>query len=49
MSALHAELNFTYVPTRVRASLAEIGVPEADINTMLVTAPATFLAGGREE
>ncbi len=43
------EFGYTYVPTEVRARLTEIGVSEADIEAMLVTAPANFLAGGREE
>ncbi len=47
--ARHAEFDFTYVTTQSRAHLAGLGVAEADINTMLVTAPANFLAGGREE
>ena len=46
--ARHAELSFTYVTTQVRARLADVGVAEENIETMLVTAPANFLAGGRE-
>lgn len=39
---------FTHVPVRVRAALSEAGVSPANIETMLVAAPAAFLAGGRE-
>ena len=38
---------FTYVPTDVRRKLEILGVSERDIDAMLVTAPAAFLAGGR--
>lgn len=38
---------YTYIPREVRPKLAQIGVSGAEIETMLVQAPATFLAGGR--
>ena len=41
--------DWTYVPTHVRPALAELGVSEADLDTMLVTAPARYLAGERAE
>ncbi len=40
---------YTYVPTTVRAQLAERGVTAAHFAAMLVTAPARFLSGGRGE
>ncbi len=38
---------YCYVPTDVRARLLALGVPASAIDDMLVTAPATFLSGGR--
>lgn len=38
---------FTYVPTALPPKLRALGVAETDIETMLVRAPSTFLAGGR--
>ena len=38
---------FAEVPTAVRARLAALGVPASDLDAMLLTAPAAFLAGTR--
>ena len=41
-------IGWTYVPTRVRPALVELGVSEDDLTAMLVTAPARLLAGERD-
>ncbi len=38
---------YCYVPTEVRAKLERLGVSAVALREMLVTAPSTFLAGGR--
>lgn len=38
---------YTHVPIGVRTALGELGVDDATFDTMLRTAPAAFLAGGR--
>ena len=39
---------FSYVTREARPKLAALGVSDADIDAMLIGAPAAFLAGGRE-
>ena len=39
---------FIYLPTVVRPALSERGVSDANLDAMLIEAPATFLSGGRE-
>lgn len=43
------DFGYTFVSTEVRTRLSKIGVSQKDIEKMLVTAPANFLAGDRND